>query len=88
MNDLEHAIDTRKAAALLGLSAGTLAVWRSRKQGPPVHYSGARPVYFQSELRAWQVECRISREKASAEQADASAQVVESNDEVSDGGQI
>jgi hypothetical protein len=86
MNDLEHAIDTRKAAALLGLSAGTLAVWRSRKQGPPVHYSGARPVYFQSELREWQRECRFAREKASAQQADVSTQVIEIKESFLDGG--
>jgi hypothetical protein len=92
MDALEHAIDTKKAAALLGLSPGTLAVQRSRRQGPPVHYSGMKPVYFPSELREWQRGCRIARDQTSACQADAkSSQGTENkeapNDTSRNGGQ-
>lgn len=61
MNGIEPALTTKQAAAFLGVSAGTLAVWRSRRMGPPCHYSGAKPIYRESELRAWQRRCTEER---------------------------
>jgi hypothetical protein len=88
MTDFEHALNTKQAAAMLGLTPGSLAVMRSRKTGPPFSYSGAKPVYYLSELRRWQVECRAAREKARAQQADVHSQAVENKEAVFVGGQI
>lgn len=55
--EIEGALNTKQAAKFLGLSPGTLAVWRSRASGPPFRYSGAKPVYYASELRDWQRQC-------------------------------
>jgi hypothetical protein len=69
-SEFEHALTTKQAGAYLGLSPGSLAVMRSRKAGPPCTYSGSRPVYYLSELKRWQAECRAAREAKSARQAD------------------
>lgn len=55
--EIENALNTKQAAKFLGLSPGTLAVWRSRASGPPCRYSGTKPVYYASELREWQRAC-------------------------------
>lgn len=39
-------IDTAEAAAILGLKANTLAVWRSRGEGPRYYRIGARIVRY------------------------------------------
>jgi hypothetical protein len=87
MTDFEHALNTRQAAAMLGLSPGSLAVMRSRKTGPPFSYSGTKPVYYVSELRRWQVECRIAREMACARRAEVTVEVIENKPVVLNGGQ-
>jgi hypothetical protein len=87
MTDFEHALNTKQAAAMLGLTPGSLAVMRSRKTGPPFSYSGTKPVYYVSELRRWQVECRAAREMAFARQAEVEMQVIENKQAVLDGGQ-
>lgn len=63
MVEIEPALSTKQAARYLGVSHGTLAVWRSRMMGPPAHYSGAKPVYYASELRAWQDRCTAERSR-------------------------
>jgi len=88
MSDFEPALNAKQASAQLGVTPGTLAVWRSRKTGPPFAYSGRRIAYYASELRQWQRECRIARERTSAQQADASSQSIENKDAVLDGGQL
>ncbi len=61
MVEIEAALSTKQAARHLGVSPGTLAVWRSRLMGPPCHYSGAKPVYYLPELRDWQRQCAAER---------------------------
>ncbi len=61
MDHFETALNTKQAAAFLGLSPGSLAVWRCREVGPPHHYSGRKPVYYKTELRTWQRECSERR---------------------------
>jgi hypothetical protein len=70
--DFENGWNTKRAAAFLGLSGGSLAVMRSRKTGPPCTYSGAKPVYYRSQLEAWQEQCRRAHDRTCAGQADAS----------------
>jgi hypothetical protein len=55
--EIEAALNTKQAARYLGVSPGTLAVWRARRAGPPVTYSGTKPVYYLSRLVDWQREC-------------------------------
>jgi hypothetical protein len=57
----EPALNTKQAASFLGLSPGSLAVWRCRGTGPPCHYSASKPIYYQSELKEWQIECSEQR---------------------------
>jgi hypothetical protein len=77
--DFESGWNTKQAARFLALSPNSLAVMRSRKTGPPCTYSGRKPVYYRSELRAWQEQCRLERERASAYQADVTLpEVIES----------
>ncbi len=66
LNGVEPALTAKRAAAFLGVSPGTLAVWRSRRTGPPCHYSGSKPVYYLSELREWQQLCTEERLGASS----------------------
>jgi hypothetical protein len=54
---IEAALNTKQAARYLGVSPGTLAVWRARRAGPPCMYSGSKPVYYLSALIGWQKEC-------------------------------
>jgi len=54
-------LSRREAAALLGLSEGTLAVWQCRKRPdrPPARKHGGRVVYLERELRAWSDRRRV-----------------------------
>jgi predicted DNA-binding transcriptional regulator AlpA len=54
-------LSRREAAALLGLSEGTLAVWQCRKRPdrPPARKHGGRVVYSERELRAWSEGKRV-----------------------------
>jgi hypothetical protein len=54
---IEAALSTKQAARYLGVSPGTLTVWRARRSGPPCTYSGTKPVYYLSALIGWQKEC-------------------------------
>lgn len=54
---MEIGLNTKAAAAMLGVTAGTMSVWRARGTGPPFRCSGSRIVYLESELRVWQGEC-------------------------------
>lgn len=70
--EIEPARNTHEAALFLGVSPGTLAVWRTRGGGPPCHYSGSKPVYYLAELRAWQAACTEAmreRQELGAERA-------------------
>jgi hypothetical protein len=55
--EIEAALSTKQAARYLGVSPGTLAVWRARRAGPPCMYSGSKPVYYLSALIGWRKEC-------------------------------
>jgi hypothetical protein len=78
-NEFERGLNTKEAARYLGLSPGSLAVWRSRGVGPECAYSGTKPVYYLSGLKAWQARCRAARNVASASQADVTGpEVIES----------
>jgi hypothetical protein len=75
--EIETALCTKQAARFLGVSPGTLAVWRVRIMGPPVHYSGCKPVYYVSELRAWQDRCTAARSNREARLLDRQTSGVE-----------
>jgi hypothetical protein len=62
--EIEAALSTKQAARYLGVSPGTLAVWRARRAGPPCMYSGSKPVYYLSTL----IGCgaSVGRAKASS----------------------
>jgi hypothetical protein len=62
-------LDTHEAARVLALEPNTLAVWRARGTGPPVHYSGTKPTYRLSELLAWQAECTAKMRERSERSA-------------------
>jgi hypothetical protein len=78
-NDFENAMNTKQAAAFVGLTAATLAVLRSRGSGPRFHHSGRKPVYYASELRAWQDQCdaamRQKQQKKAAKGAESACSV-------------
>jgi hypothetical protein len=73
MTENEPGISSAAAARLVCVTRSTMAVWRSRGTGPPVHYAGSKPVYFASEVRAWMESCtalmRREREEHAAEAA-------------------
>jgi hypothetical protein len=46
-------LDTRMAALYLGLSAGTLAIYRSAGKGPRCEFAASRPRYTKSALDEW-----------------------------------
>ena len=46
-------IDTREAAAFLGLSPRTLDRYRVTGEGPAFHKFGARILYARADLQAW-----------------------------------
>ena len=47
-------LDTREAAAFLGLSATSLEHWRGLRKGPPFVRVGPRAIrYAQTDLEAW-----------------------------------
>ena len=74
MTEIEPAISSSQTARVLGVSVNTPGVWRVRGEGPPIHYSGAKPVYYLSEVKAWQAECTAAaREKQAARAAAAAA---------------
>lgn len=56
-SNIEAGLNAKQAARYLGVSPNTLTQWRFRRSGPPHTYSGSRPVYYLSELIAWQKEC-------------------------------
>ena len=47
---------TREVAAFLGLSAGTLCVWRSQGKGPNYYKVGSTVRYEMDDLEAWKNE--------------------------------
>ena len=51
-------LKTSEAARLLGLSAKTLARYRSAGKGPVFHLFGTGIRYLWEDLRAWSVSCR------------------------------
>ncbi len=53
-------VDTREAAARLGLSPATLARWRIAGEGPWFHRFGGCVRYRRDHLEAWAAERRIS----------------------------
>ena len=57
MDSAERLMTERETAWSLGISAGTLAQWRSRGIGPRFVRLGARPparvLYRRSEIAAW-----------------------------------
>ena len=71
MDQIETALGSAEAARFLGVTRQTMATWRSRGCGPPVHYSGTKPTYRLSELRAWQETCTAARSKARSNGATA-----------------
>ena len=73
MSEIEDAISSAAAARYLGVSKITMAVWRARSVGPPCRYSGSKPVYYLSELRAWQEVC-AAKHKEQQEAAQAVAE--------------
>jgi|GEM_PF-6391688 hypothetical protein len=46
-------LDTQQSAIYLGLSPGSLEVWRSRGCGPKCIFVATRPRYLRSDLDAW-----------------------------------
>lgn len=50
-------MDTKQVARLLALNPGTLAVWRSRGQGPAFTPVGRAVRYRRSDVAAW-IEAR------------------------------
>lgn len=46
-------LNTRDAAAYLGLKPGTLAVWRCQNRGPAYHKIGRRVLYDFNDLEAY-----------------------------------
>jgi hypothetical protein len=72
MTEIEPAISSAEAARYLGVSLATMATWRNRGTGPPCAYSGEKPVYRLSELRAWQDSCtRLMAQKRAERVAEA-----------------
>ena len=49
-------IDTRQAAEALGMSPDTLALWRSKGEGPPFVKLGRAVRYRRADLDAWVAE--------------------------------
>ena len=47
---------TREVAAFLGLTAGTLRVWRSQGKGPNYYKAGSTVRYEMDDLEAWKNE--------------------------------
>ena len=47
---------TREVAAFLGLSAGTLCVWRCQGKGPSYYKVGSTVRYEMDDLEAWKNE--------------------------------
>jgi hypothetical protein len=80
LQGIEPALNTKQAASFLGVAPGTLAVWRSRRMGPPVHYSGAKPIYRESELREWQRRCTEERLEADSSLLDRQTPSVETKE--------
>lgn len=69
MLDNELPVQSAQAARVLGVSKCTMATWRNRGTGPPVHYSGTKPVYYVSELHAWQDESTAAMRQKQADRA-------------------
>jgi hypothetical protein len=46
-------LDTRMAALYLGLSVGTLDIYRCRGTGPRCSYAATRPRYSKADLDVW-----------------------------------
>jgi hypothetical protein len=71
MTENEPGISSAQAARLLGLSKSTMAVWRNRNCGPPVHFALTKPIYFATEVRAWMDECTAAMRQKHEERAAA-----------------
>ena len=54
----------REAARLLGLSAGTLRLYRSDGRGPAYHQLGKRILYALEDLNAWVSARRVDPQRA------------------------
>ena len=63
MEELEQGLSSTEAARFLGVAKTTMATWRLRGVGPIPHYSGGKPVYYLSELKAWQAACTAARQQ-------------------------
>jgi hypothetical protein len=49
-------LDTQQSAIYLGLSPGSLEVWRSQGKGPRCIFVSSRPRYLRIDLDKWIVE--------------------------------
>jgi hypothetical protein len=74
MTEIEPGMSSAAAARYLGVSLATLATWRHRDCGPPHTYSGEKPIYRLSELRAWQDACAVEMRRKREERAAEAAQ--------------
>lgn len=52
MSASEH-LTTRQAAAILNISVNVLALWRSRRRGPPFYRFGRAVRYGVADLKQW-----------------------------------
>jgi DNA-binding transcriptional MerR regulator len=70
---MQHLIDTRNAAPLIGITPETLENWRSRGEGPRFHKTPGRSgkvLYDPADIEAWRTQRRFSS-TAQAAAADA-----------------
>ena len=51
-------LNTKRAAAYLGVAYDTIKAWRKRGAGPVYHKIGRLVVYMKSDLDAWIALCR------------------------------
>jgi predicted DNA-binding transcriptional regulator AlpA len=61
-------LNTRQAAARIGLKKNTLEGWRIKGEGPPWRKAGSRVLYLASEIEAW-LASRTYRSTAEAKAA-------------------
>lgn len=59
-----RALDTRQAAARLGLAYGTLCNMRTSGGGPVFHKHGRAVRYYEADLDAWSAAGRLDRTPA------------------------
>jgi predicted DNA-binding transcriptional regulator AlpA len=51
-------LNTKRAAAYLGVAYDTLVAWRKRDSGPAYHKLGRLVVYMKNDLDVWIERCR------------------------------